>query len=251
MKKIISVLLCALTALSYMGISANAKAIKVTAPKIKSVTNIDIDTQKIKWTKTYDAKGYQLYCKAGSGGFKKIRTFGKNTTSFTNKKLKIGIKYFYRIRAYRKVKSKTKYSKFSGQLGKKTTNYLVDLYTPFNTEDYVEEIKDGKTFYMGGEKYGNGLYFSYGDAFATYNLKGKYKNITMTVGVVDGNHYIDNLNPSFSIFSDDSCVANYETKSNSLPKAYKIDIQFANKLEIKVNQFYNYLGLANIKLYKK
>lgn len=247
MKKVLSIILCVVIAVSCVSFSVNAKTVKVTAPKMKSVTNTDIDAQKIKWTKVRGVKGYQLYCKAGTGSYKKIKTLGKNTTSFTNKKLKAGTKYFYKIKAYKKTNGKTKYSKFSNQLGKKCTNYLVDLYKPYQEISYYE-CKNGITFNMGGEKYGNGFYISSwlsykGDAI--FNLKGKYKKITMTIGNIDGERE-DGL---FTILSDDYEIESYAIKANSLPRYISINIDYANKLEIRKNSFAD-IGFANVKLYK-
>lgn len=247
MKKVLSIILAAVIAVSCMSFSVSARTVKVYAPRMASVTNIDTDMQKIKWTKVSGANGYQLYCKSGSGSFKKIKTLGKNTTSFINKKLSAGTKYFYKVKAYKKVSGKTKYSKFSGQLGKKCTNYLVDLYSPYNKYYTYQEYKSGSYFNMGGDKYSNGFTLKYGDAYATYNIKGKYRKMVLTVGILDGN----TDGGTFCVYSDDSCVASYDIDDNSLPKTYSIDIENANKLEFKydVNHYIG-LGFANIKLYK-
>lgn len=246
MKKVLSIILCAVIAVSCMSFSVSAKAVKVRAPRMASVTNIDTDMQKVKWTKVSGISGYQLYCKAGSGGFKKIKTLGKNTTSFINKKLTAGKKYFYKVRAYKKVKGKTKCSKYSAQLGKKCTNYLIDLYSPYNKSCY-REYRSGEYFYMGGDKYSNGFTFSYFDSYATFNLKGKYSRMVLTVGLVDG----ETRGGTFCVYSDDSCVASYDIEGNSLPKTYSIDIENANKLEIKNSgDSWVTFGFANIKLYK-
>ena len=245
MKKVLSIILCAVIAVSCMSFSVSAKAVKVRAPRMASVTNIDTDMQKVKWTKVSGISGYQLYCKAGSGGFKKIKTLGKNTTSFINKKLTAGKKYFYKVRAYKKVKGKTKCSKYSAQLGKKCTNYLMDLYSPYSKNSY-REYKSGDYFYMGGDKYSNGFTLD-SISYSIFNLKGKYSRMVLTVGIVDGS----TVGGTFSVYSDDSCVASYDLEGNSLPKTYSIDIENANKLEIKkINGYWATFGFANIKLYK-
>lgn len=248
MKKVLSIILAAVIAVSCMSFSVNAGTVKVYSPRMASVTNIDTDMQKVKWTRVSGVSGYQLYCKSGSGSFKKIKTLGKNTTSFINKKLSAGTKYFYKVRAYKKVSGKTKYSRFSGQLGKKCTNYLMDLYSPYSKNYYYYEYKSGSYFYMGGDKYSNGFILKYSDSYSTFNLKGKYSKMVLTVGLVDGN----TAGGTFSVYSDDSCVASYDIDDNSLPKTYNIDIENANKLEIKNNKTNGggNFGYANIKLYK-
>lgn len=248
MKKVLSIILAAVIAVSCMSFSVSARTVKVYAPRMASVTNIDTDMQKVKWTKVSGANGYQLYCKSGSGSFRKIKTLGKNTTSFINKKLTAGKKYFYKVRAYKYVNGKTKYSRFSGQLGKKCTNYLMDLYSPYSTSWYhYKEYKSGEYFYMGSDKYSNGFTLYYHDSYAAYNLKGKYSRMVLTVGIVDGT---DTRGGTFTVYSDDSCIATYDIDDNSLPKTYSIDIENANKLEIKKVNGFSYFGYANIKLYK-
>ncbi|MGN1031151.1 MAG: fibronectin type III domain-containing protein, partial [Butyricicoccaceae bacterium] len=57
---------------------------------------------KITWSKTAGANGYCIYRKNPGGSWKKIKTVGNTTTSYTDQNLKIGT-YIYTIRAYRKV----------------------------------------------------------------------------------------------------------------------------------------------------
>ena len=69
----------------------------------------------IKWSMVPGANGYQVYRSTKkSKGYKKVKTVknGK-TVSFTNKKLKKGKKYYYKVRAYRNVGGKKVYSGFS------------------------------------------------------------------------------------------------------------------------------------------
>lgn len=218
---------------------------KVNPPKIKSVTAKDTTTFLIKWSKIKGAKGYVLYYRRSDTKFKKLTT--TKSTSYTHKKLAIGKKYFYKVKAFKKFNKKNKYSQFSNQAARKCTNYLVDIYKPYNYYYTYEEYRGGKSFSLGGDNYSNGFSLRYSDAFATYNLKGKYRYITLTVGIIDGN----TNGGSFSVYSDDSCVATYELKDNSLPKFYKIDIENANKLEFKLySDRYLEFGFSNIKLYK-
>ena len=84
-------------------------------PKMKDfkVTVASTSSIKLSWTKV-SLTGYQIYRKVGSGDWKKIKTIEKNTTvTFTNKDLKLGTKYQYKIRGYYKTDSKTYYGAFS------------------------------------------------------------------------------------------------------------------------------------------
>lgn len=69
----------------------------------------------IKWSMVPGASGYQVYRSTKkSKGYKKVKTVknGK-TVSFTNKKLKKGKKYYYKVRAYRTVGGNNVYSDYS------------------------------------------------------------------------------------------------------------------------------------------
>lgn len=69
----------------------------------------------VKWGKVKGASGYVIYRSTKKDkGFKKIKTIKKGSTkSYTNKKLKKGKKYYYRIRAYRTVNGRKVYSSYS------------------------------------------------------------------------------------------------------------------------------------------
>lgn len=250
MKKVLSIILCAVVAISCLSFSVSAKKVKVTAPKIKSVTNTDIDTQKIKWTKVSGVKGYQLYCKAGSGKFKKIKTLGKNTTSFTNKKLKEETKYFYKVRAYKKVSGKTKYSKFSNQSKRKTTNYLTSLYNPYRINglnNFIVLFNGQDYFYMSGNKFNNGIKIKYdwSESILDYNLKGKYRYMQITYGDISTKE-----EETLDILADDEIIVSFNIKPGDLAKTNMINLENANKLEFRIWGRYGEIGLANIKLYK-
>ena len=246
MKKAISIFLSAIIMVSGISFTVSAKSVKVPSPKIRSITAIDTTTLKIKWSKVKGAKGYVLYCKKSGSKFKRLKTFSKKTTSYTHKRLTVGKKYFYKLKAYKKVKGKKKYSKYSNTRSLKCNNYLVNLYSPYQKFCF-DEYKNGATFSMGGDKYGNGFTLNNpGAGNAIYNLKGKYKHIILTVGNIDGCTETARI----SILSDDYCVGTYEVKANSLPRTIKVNIENATKLEFKINTGWNYVGFANIKLYK-
>ena len=116
MKKQLSILLCLCVLINSLGFSqatANASVKKVTVPRptVKTISQIDTTTLKVKWSKVKNANKYELYYKVYGGKYKKLKTLGKNTTSFTHKKLTTGKKYFYKVRAYKTVKGKKYYSK--------------------------------------------------------------------------------------------------------------------------------------------
>lgn len=91
-------------------------------PKIKTalqkakLKKIKYSNKKITiaWNKIKNIKGYEIYRAVGpTGNFKKIATVSAKKTSYTDKKIKNGYGYYYKVRAYRKN------SKYGGYSNKK------------------------------------------------------------------------------------------------------------------------------------
>ncbi len=70
---------------------------------------------KVTWKKTSNASGYEIYrATSKNGKYKKVKTITKaKTVSYVNKSLKKGKKYYYKVRAYRKIKGKKVYGSYS------------------------------------------------------------------------------------------------------------------------------------------
>ncbi len=134
MKKLLSIILSAVIAVSASSLIVSAKSVKVGTPKLKSVSPTDSKVLKISWSKVSGAKGYVLYRKDSGSKFKTIAAV-KNT-SYTNKKLKSNVKYYYKVKAYKTNKSKKVYGKFSNTKSKTA----IVLYS---AEDmYKKSVKD-------------------------------------------------------------------------------------------------------------
>ena len=107
----------------YYGAWSSAKSLKLSlaGPTLSSVKNTKKKTAVIKWKRVKKAKGYEIYRSTkSSSGFKKIakvkvtkKNKNKKTLSYTNKKLKKGKKYYYKVRYYKTVAGKKVYSEFS------------------------------------------------------------------------------------------------------------------------------------------
>lgn len=87
--------------------------IKLTA-KSKKIT--------IKWSRITGAEGYKIYrATSKNGKYKWIKTIkGNKKLTYTNTKLKSGKKYYYKVRAYRVIAKKTRYSAYSKAKYKRT-----------------------------------------------------------------------------------------------------------------------------------
>ena len=72
---------------------------------------------RVSWAKTAGASGYKVYrATKKKGKYKAVKTIKNGrTVKFTNKKLKKGRKYFYKVKAYRNVGKKKVYSSFTGK----------------------------------------------------------------------------------------------------------------------------------------
>ena len=92
-------------------ISIMTKPAKVSKVKLKAGNG----QATIKWKKIKGVSGYAIYRSTKkSGSYKKIKTVKKaSTTSYTNKNLSSNKKYYYKVRAYKKVKGKKVYGSYS------------------------------------------------------------------------------------------------------------------------------------------
>ncbi len=95
---------------------------KLDAPKISMTETLSYKSVKVTYEKVNGANGYAVYRSTKKdSGFKKIGTVNKKKTlQFTDKKCKTGIKYYYKVRAYRTVDGKKKYGPYSDVLSAKT-----------------------------------------------------------------------------------------------------------------------------------
>lgn len=85
------------------------------APKSFKAKNVKNKSVKLTWKKVSGAAGYEVFRSSKKNkGFKKIKTIKKTkTVKFTNKKLKKGKTYYFKIRAYKTVDGKKIYSKYT------------------------------------------------------------------------------------------------------------------------------------------
>lgn len=98
----------------YGGFSNTVKATTSVA-KPKVTVKAGKSRAKVSWKRIRGVSGYEIYrSEKKKSGFKKIRTAAKaSITSYTNKRLTSKKKYYYKIRAYKKVNGKKVYGKYS------------------------------------------------------------------------------------------------------------------------------------------
>lgn len=106
--------------------SKKSATIKPAATTVKAVSK-SYNSVKLTWSKVKGIEengyvtGYEIYrSKEKNGTYKKIATVKDGTkTSYTDKSLKTGTKYYYRIKAYCRVNKTNVYSNFSSKVSVK------------------------------------------------------------------------------------------------------------------------------------
>ncbi|MBR1692008.1 MAG: M15 family metallopeptidase [Lachnospiraceae bacterium] len=96
--------------------SAVVSAKTVLSPaSLTAVKRVNYKTLQITYKRVEGADGYEIYrSKKANKGFKKIGTVTKGKTlTYKDKKCSLGVTYYYKVRAYRKVSGKKVYAEYS------------------------------------------------------------------------------------------------------------------------------------------
>lgn len=109
-----------------------------------SVKQTGKTTAVLSWKKISGADGYEVYRKTGAAGtYKKIKTITNgNTVKYSDTKLTLGKKYYYKVRAYDKTSSSTVKGKFSSVKTVTLTNMkpVFTVYLPTSINKSKETI---------------------------------------------------------------------------------------------------------------
>jgi len=197
--------------------SSKLKAAKVDLTKVASAS---YDKLRLSWEPLSGVDGYQIYrATSKSGKYAKIATVkGASTATYTDTGRTCGTRYYYKLRAYKKIGGKTVYSKYSTILSayaKPAKVKVTDAYASSNSteaiavnfttvrgatdyEAQVNKIKNGKetgfrsyAYNVEGEKRTFGTYKQrlamlkkeYPSGYTTMEVKenGKYVSKKVTV----------------------------------------------------------------------
>ena len=112
--------------------SSKLKAAKVDFTKVASAS---YDKLRISWEPMSGVDGYQIYrATSKSGKYAKIATVkGASSATYTDTGRTCGTRYYYKLRAYKKIGGKTVYSKYSSILSayaKPAKVKVTDAYAP-------------------------------------------------------------------------------------------------------------------------
>ncbi len=150
-----------------------AASVKWTSSKLKAakvdftkVTSASYDKLRLSWEPMSGVDGYQIYrATSKSGKYAKIATVkGASSATYTDTGRTCGTRYYYKLRAYKKIGGKTVYSKYSTILSayaKPAKVKVTDAYAPSNStvtiavsfttvrgatdyEAQINQIKNGK-----------------------------------------------------------------------------------------------------------
>ena len=105
--------------MNYYSAYTDVKSVTLSVPKPKGVklkVNADKKSIRISWEKVAGAYKYEIYRAAGKNGkYRKIKTVSGKKLSYTNKKLKKGRGYHYKVKTVQKVGKKICRSGFSAR----------------------------------------------------------------------------------------------------------------------------------------
>ena len=126
-----------------------AASVKWTSSKLKAakvdftkVTSASYDKLRLSWEPLSGVDGYQIYrATSKSGKYAKIATVkGASSATYTDTGRTCGTRYYYKLRAYKKIGGKTVYSKYSSILSayaKPAKVKVTDAYAPSNSTEAI------------------------------------------------------------------------------------------------------------------
>ena len=120
--------------------SGRLKAAKVDFTKVASAS---YDKLRLSWEPLSGVDGYQIYrASSKSGKYAKIATVkGASSATYTDTGRTCGTRYYYKLRAYKKIGGKTVYSKYSAILSayaKPAKVKVTDAYAPSTSVSAID-----------------------------------------------------------------------------------------------------------------
>lgn len=117
-------------------------AAQVAAPKLISAKDSGTNKAVVKWNAVKGVKGYRVYRKIDGQSFKAVKTIsGASNLSYTDSGLKMGTRYYYTVKAYKKSGGKTVWSSYD----KKGVNMIAGLSKLKLNKSALTLVK-GKTY---------------------------------------------------------------------------------------------------------
>lgn len=245
--KILSLVMCVCMLICILeAVNVNAAVVNP-----EQVTNVSLTRRSgtelsLEWNEADGASGYAVYMKTNKGAYQLIKS--TKSTSLKKKGLTIGNSYCFKVRAYKKVKGKKVYGKYSDVIKKKMTDYeyLVEVMEPYASSDIRKyaginslNLYDNEYYYSisTGEGWANS-YRTHG--YANYNLKGHYSKIDFLYC-----SYYEEDEGKALVYADDELIETLTTEPNVLPKTMSINVEDVYILKLELD----HCALLGVKLY--
>ena len=122
---------------------------------------------------------------------------------------------------------------------------LMEVCPPYETvwmKKYLHS--EGQSFEMAGNKYSDGLVSTVGNAYALFNLDGRYSTMNLTVGHIDGEPATDRC---LTFIVDGQVVDEVELPEGCLPKEISVPLRHGLQLKIvATGKYWVNIGMGNI-----
>ncbi len=265
MKRTLSILLCLIICIAMFPGQAFAAG-NLSAPgKLTAKVTADKNVT-VSWSKVSSAKGYKVYRAASREGedyrytsYKCIKTVSsKNTVKYTDKTVKPGKKYFYKVKSYKVVNGKKKYSKYTKvktayvkpeswtaeRLEKDIISYLTDKGYTVKKEDLGDEYHQTVRSDSGGKystdyskvlkKVKKDVLKEVKDIEAYYKENATGYSLVILIDVVDSvNSYGISLNGA-DVYVNEDTAAKFPDLDEATKKKYvKRVFELVNKERVK------------------
>lgn len=265
MKKTLSILLCFIICTAMFPGQAFAAGTLSAPGKITAKVTAD-KSVTVSWSKISSAKGYKVYRAASREGedyrytsYKCIKTISsKATVKYKDKTVKPGKKYYYKVKSYKVVKGKKKYSKFTKvktayvkpeswtaeRLEKDIISYLMEKGYTVKKEDLGDEYHQTVRPDSGGKystDYGKVLKEAKKDVLKKVkDIEAYYKenatgySLVILIDVVDSvNPYGISLNGA-DVYVNEDTAAKFPDLDEATKKAYIERVfELVNKERVK------------------
>lgn len=244
--KILSLVMCVCMLICILeAVNVNAAVVKP-----EQVTNVSLTRRSgtelsLEWNEADGASGYAVYMKTNKGSYQLIKS--TKSTSLKKKGLTIGNSYCFKVRAYKKVKGKKVYGKYSDVIKKKMTDYeyLVEVMEPymdsyFKTYTGINSLELYNNEYYHSMSVNKEYIYNHVIGTANYNLKGHFSKIEFSYCSI----WEDDKGKAM-IYADDELIETLTTEPNVLPKTMSINVEDVYILKLELD----YCALLDVKLY--
>ena len=212
--------------------SRSLPLLTISTSKPALTASVDRTRVTLKWKAVKNATGYAVYRKTSKG--KNILVKSTKKLTYESSGLDLYTRYTFIVRPYRVNNGRRFYGKGASIAAVTSrTGYFMDLLKPYETSTPMFQAYKNysdKTFYMAGDPYTHGMLLET-IGYAVYNLHGRYKKLTLTIGSVD--HTVNpQRNRYICFYGDDVLLKKLFIKGTALPASYTVNLTGVTKFKI-------------------